>query len=567
VGLGLALALVMAGLWGAGTARRTHAATSCLESASRCNVLFVETDDQSIDTLIDPVTGAARTTFMPKFAQQLATGGGWYTFTKARAQDPLCGPSRWGQLIGQTSLHHGVSCNTATIACTSASYTGGIDKTYLAALKNAGYWNSWVGKLVNWYPCGWETTAGPVYRVPAGVDDWHAFKGDGVAFNGAYSLIESTSGSNAHRIAYPTVGSDADYGPYVYRDKTLSAIDRCAGQADAPPCLWQYNTSVGHSPGTIPNNYDKTKVSAMPEHWPSYNEGCAGAHDPSIADKASFEIASRFCDPKKQWKRSKYQRPLQAEDTSLAAIIARLKTDGLYDNTIIIYTSDHGYSDNENNHISKQSPYEPAMRVPLMIRIPGAAGGRIDSLAYLPDLTATLYDIAGTSPLVPTDGSSLLPLLRGTVATVHSSGILGSHLLVTTGGGTNAANLADTRPFTVLFSECIADATPPTTTTSETTTSNDPNETTTTNDPNETTTTVEETTTTAPPPTAPDCYALVRWKDGQEELYDLTTDPYELTNLLPNATTHYAGVTGWNASNPVVQALEASLNSHIAAGA
>jgi hypothetical protein len=321
----------------------------------------------------------------------------------------------------------------------------------------------------------------------------------------------------------------------------------------------------------------------MPAHWPSYNEGCAGAHDPSIADKASFEIANVFCDPKKVWKRNKFQRPLQAEDTSLASIIARLKADGLYDNTIIIYTSDHGYSDNENNHISKQSPYEPAMRVPLLIRVPGAPGGRIDALSYLPDLTATLYDIAGASPLVPSDGASLLPLLRGEVATVHPNGILGSHLLVSSGGGTNAANLADTRPFTVLFSDCTADAsTVPTTTTQTTTDPNettsttvDPNETTSsTVDPNETTTTAETVTTVAetttialPPPTKPDCYALIRWKDGQEELYDLTTDPYELKNLLPNATTGYRGVAGWDSSNPIVQALESSLNSHIAAGA
>jgi hypothetical protein len=311
----------------------------------------------------------------------------------------------------------------------------------------------------------------------------------------------------------------------------------------------------------------------MPAHWPSYNEGCAGSNDPSIADKASFEIANVFCDPKKAWKRNKFQRPLQAEDTSLASIIARLKADGLYDNTVIIYTSDHGYSDNENNHISKQSPYEPSMRVPLLIRVPGAPGGRIDALSYLPDLTATLYDIAGASPLVPSDGASLLPLLRGEVATVHPNGILGSHLLISSGGGSNTANLADTRPFTVLFSDCTAGTSIVPTTTTETTV--DPNETTTTTvDPNETTTTAEtvttvaETTTTASPPAAkPDCYALIRWKDDEEELYDLTTDPYELKNLLPNATTGYKGVAGWNSSNPIVQALEASLNSHIAAGA
>jgi arylsulfatase A-like enzyme len=527
-----------------------HASSSCLESASKCNVLFVETDDQSIDTMINPVTGAARITFMPLLGQQLNTESGWYTFTHARAQDPLCGPSRWGQLVGQTSIHHGLSCNDPTISCNSSAYKQTIDKTYLAALKDAGYWNSWVGKFVNWYPCPSQVTSG-VYQVPRGVDDWHAYKGDIVAFNGNYNLIESDTGANAHKTSVPRVGSDADYGPYVLRDKTLSAIDRCAAQAEPTPCLWQFNTSAGHAPGTPPNNYNAKKVLPMPAHYPSYNEGCPGAVDPSIADKASFERSFVACDPKKVSKRNRYQRPLQAEDTSLAAIVARLKSTGLYDNTIIVFTSDHGYSDNENNHISKQSPYDPSMRVPLLIRVPGATGGRIDALTYLPDLTATLYDIAGTSPLVAPDGESLLPLMRGDVANIHPDGILGSHLTVL-GGGTNVGNLFDTKPFNVLFSECVGVSSPPETTTIP-----------------DTTTAPEETTDTAAPSVSspPDCYALIRWKNGEEELYDLTTDPYEMTNLLPNATTGYAGVAGWDASNPTVEALEASLDAHIAAGA
>jgi arylsulfatase A-like enzyme len=536
---------------------RAHASTSCLESASKCNVLFVETDDQSIDTMMDPVTSAPRITYMPLLGQQLKTEGGWYTFTKARAQDPLCGPSRWGQLVGQTSIHHGLSCNDLILTCNDTMYKTTVDKTYLAALKDAGYWNSWVGKFVNWYPCPWQASSG-VYQVPRGVDDWHAYMGDIVAFNGNYKFIESDTGTNAHKTSVLRVGSDADYGPYVLRDKTLSAINRCAAQAEPTPCFWQFNTSAGHAPGTPPNNYNAKKVLSMPAHYPSYNEGCPGAVDPSIADKASFERNYLFCDPKKVWKRNKYQRPLQAEDTSLAAIIARLKTLGLYDNTIIIYTSDHGYSDNENNHISKQSPYDPAMRVPLMIRVPGAPGGRIDALTYLPDLAATLYDIAGVAPLVPPDGVSLLPLMSGDVATIHPDGLLGSHPMVS-GGGTNLGNLYDTKPFSVLFSECVAEPSPPdtTTTTSDATTI-----------PDDTTTTVDT------PPMAtlsvsnpPDCYALIRWKNGEEELYDLTTDPYEMTNLLPNTTTGYPGVPGWDASNAVVQALEASLNAHLAAGA
>jgi arylsulfatase A-like enzyme len=154
------------------------------------------------------------------------------------------------------------------------------------------------------------------------------------------------------------------------------------------------------------------------------------------------------------------------------------------------------------------------MRIPLYVRVPGLDGHRVDSLVYLPDLTATLYDLSGASPLVPLDGVSLLPLLTGSTPSIHPDGVLGSHL--------NTGTQVDVKPWWALYQDCSI---------------------------------------------TPQCLVLIRYKNGEEELYDLTSDPYELTNLLPNGVTGYAGVSGWDSSNPVVQALEASLNSHIAAGA
>src|SRR5262249_34699484 len=162
--------------------------------------------------------------YMPQFSNELATEPGWYDFTQARPQDPLCGPSRWSQFTGLTSAHHRMTCNLVTVACNTTgepSYRSDINKTYLESLHQAGYWNAFIGKLINWSPCNkWETAKG-ISHVPAGIDDWHVAYRDSTLFNGNYSLIESDTGTNAVKVKYAKVAGDSDYGTYVLRDKEI----------------------------------------------------------------------------------------------------------------------------------------------------------------------------------------------------------------------------------------------------------------------------------------------------------------------------------------------------------
>lgn len=83
-------------------------------------------------------------------------------------------------------------------------------------------------------------------------------------------------------------------------------------------------------------------------------------------------------------------------DTNFGKLIQTLKDEGLYDNTVIIYTSDHGCHFRTRNMEYKRSCHENSIKVPLVIT--GGAfsdGGRINSLVSLIDLPATVLDIAG----------------------------------------------------------------------------------------------------------------------------------------------------------------------------
>ena len=101
-------------------------------------------------------------------------------------------------------------------------------------------------------------------------------------------------------------------------------------------------------------------------------------------------------------------------DAMIGRIIAELKAHGMYENTHIIYTSDHGESLAEHGLINKDVPYEGSVGVPLIVKGPGLPGGQTnDSIVSLVDLFPTIVDMAGLPPEPDLPGVSWLPLIHG----------------------------------------------------------------------------------------------------------------------------------------------------------
>jgi choline-sulfatase len=106
-------------------------------------------------------------------------------------------------------------------------------------------------------------------------------------------------------------------------------------------------------------------------------------------------------------------------DDKIRCLLACLEEQGLAEQTVVIYTSDHGELAGEHGLWRKMSFYEQSARVPLIVSWPGVfpAGVRRREVVSLVDLTATLLDLAAAWPPevvqgVPAlDGESLLPLL------------------------------------------------------------------------------------------------------------------------------------------------------------
>ena len=127
-------------------------------------------------------------------------------------------------------------------------------------------------------------------------------------------------------------------------------------------------------------------------------------------------------------------------DDKLGELLEVLEEQGLREDTVVIFTADHGEMLGEHGMIQKRSFYEWSTRIPLLIEMPGMPAGKVDVPVSLLDVPATLIDIAGQVPACPLDGRSLLPALNGgelavapIISEYHGEGIMRPSFMVRKG--------------------------------------------------------------------------------------------------------------------------------------
>jgi arylsulfatase A-like enzyme len=106
---------------------------------------------------------------------------------------------------------------------------------------------------------------------------------------------------------------------------------------------------------------------------------------------------------------------LLAVDEAVERVMAAVDASGHARDTVVVFTSDNGFSWNEHRWVGKQCPYEECLRVPLVIRFPllGDGGREEPRMALNVDLAPTIAHLAGVPVPADVDGRSLVPLLRG----------------------------------------------------------------------------------------------------------------------------------------------------------
>ena len=374
------------------------------------NIVVITTDDQRL-TLNGRI--------MPETKKRVVDKG--TRFTQAIVTTPLCCPSRASLITGQYAHNHGA-------LSTRAGYGSLGDKENVLPewLRQVGYRTTHIGKYLNGYP---GTGQIPPEVVGPGWDEWATLLTPRLYYD--YDL--SIDGVPTHFGI-----RDQDQLTRVLNRKAVQAIKRNA-PADAPffiqldhfaPHTEPQKSRAGRCGGNVvPDPRDLGKFSDEPLNRPSsYNEA-------DVADKPSFVQAFKPLSPKrrdavKQRNRCRLEA-LQGVDRGTAQIVKALKEVGELDQTVIVFLSDNGYFLGEHRlKANKTLPYEEALRVPLAIRAPRAyrGGGERIKKSQAPvaniDLVPTLLDWAGADPCRAPgdcrtmDGRSLVELLSGDAASV-----------------------------------------------------------------------------------------------------------------------------------------------------
>src|SRR4051812_40441066 len=382
----LAAALVLLAIAGA-----TLLARDAQGAPSQKNVVFILTDDMTYSEL----------SAMPNVQSLLAAQG--TSFNEAYISFPLCCPSRATMMSGQYMHNHGVRGNFPP--------NGGWPKfrshepnALPVWLQRDGYYNVHIGKYMNGYG-----VADNGLPVPPGWDEWYGkVSEDALYFN--YQLIEKTGANPTPHLTF--YGDQPnDYQTDVFTDRAVNFVaDTGASKQPFWLNLW-FNSP--HGPfDPAPRDLHRLSGTPLPK-LPAFNEK-------NITDKPKwFRKQARKRISKKQAflignERRRREEQLTSVDQSVGKLVQSLKDRGLLDDTYIVFASDNGFFRGEHRIVTgKYLPYDPAARVPLIIRGPGIpAGGVSNELVWNGDIPQTILQIASGSQDDSLDGRSLLPFAQ-----------------------------------------------------------------------------------------------------------------------------------------------------------
>lgn len=192
--------------------------------------------------------------------------------------------------------------------------------------------------------------------------------------------------------------SEARGFPYTIKlaREKLASLDR------ARPFFLFLHTYAVHCPYNPPPPYDTMFVSAGAQ--PIESDRCNRYYN----EKAGFTAQNAL------YLSDRYDGSVRYLDTQIEQLFTWLKEDGLFDNTVIVVTSDHGEEFFEHGRIGhKKSLYRELLEIPLIISGPGIKPQRISESVNTVDLFPTILDLLGLPPSQQPDGHSLYSLLHG----------------------------------------------------------------------------------------------------------------------------------------------------------
>lgn len=305
----------------------------------------------------------------------------------------LCSPSRASILTGQYMHRHGVVDNGTMVRPDAVMFP--------ELLQSAGYRTGFFGK---WHM---GTSAEP----QRGFHRWVSFRGQG-------EYLPTGPGPNAPRNRLNVDGQWVPRQGYITDELTDHALAWLRGLPREQPFFLYLSHKAAHGI-CVPAARHRGRYEGKPFPQPASRRSHENAPMWVRNQRNSWhgiDFPYHQADPRTfESEYRRYAECLLAVDESLGRVMAELVARGQLDDTVIVYAGDNGFGFGDHGLIDKRVAYEWSMRIPLLVRCPGAfAGGRpLDALVANIDLAPTLLEAAGLPPPAGLDGRSFWPLLRG----------------------------------------------------------------------------------------------------------------------------------------------------------
>lgn len=377
----------------------------------RPNVLFIISDDLTATALSCYGNTVCKTPNIDRLASQGTR------FTKAYCQGTYCGPSRASFMSGY--YPHAIKM----LGYGSPRPAIGERATWAQHFKNNGYHTARVSKIFHMgVPGGIEKgtdgaddPASWTERFNSAGPEWKAL-GDGETLeNNADGRKPGPVGGNTFVVV------EADGNDLVHSDgKTAAKAVELIKQNRDKPFFLGVGFVRPHVPFVAPRkDYTDFLPYSRMQLPPKLKDDWADIPKAGINYKTSKNMKM---DVRRQKKAvGGYYASVAFMDRMVGQVLNGLKEAGLEDNTIVIFTSDHGYHLGEHDFWAKVSLYDESAAVPLIIRMPGKKPAVCHSLVELLDLYPTLSNLCGLEVPKHLQGKDISKMMTDPAKEVRSA--------------------------------------------------------------------------------------------------------------------------------------------------
>ena len=353
------------------------------------NILYIFTDQQHRDALGCMGTPDIHTPNLDRLARE------GMLFRNAYANAPVCTPFRISLFTGRYNGELGSPRNGAPIP---AGY-----RTLADALNDAGYRTSYVGK---WHIGGKGNTAVPEeqrggFREFLGYQCYNGFI-DNVVF---YDEQNEAREYDGHRTDVTT-------------DLAIERLEKVAGDRFALFVSYQ----APHYPVQPGPEYEAMYRGAAIQRRPNCQE--IDPYTPTYSPPSATPVENcpdyqRYGNDLDEYLRLYYAMVTQV-DAGVGRILDRLDQLGLREDTVVIFTSDHGDMQGSHGRKNKALPHEESCGIPLIVRAPGGATNSVtDAIVSGIDFYPTCLAYAGVEPPADLPGQNFAPLTYGEAQTLN----------------------------------------------------------------------------------------------------------------------------------------------------